>query len=145
MADRKLVFKVSDVPMMELADGRFRDVFQITDQTCGPDTKLSAGVVWLSPHNDAGHMDTHDQDEAFYIISGTGTYIADGVAYPVEGGDTVYCPARTEHTFHTGDDILQLFWLIAGQWSTDLEKIKNEVEGPGWREVDGATGWHLDA
>ena len=69
MADRKLVFKVSDVPMMELSDGRFRDVFQITDQTCGPDTKLSAGVVWLSPHNDAGHMDIHGSGRWHGVIA----------------------------------------------------------------------------
>ena len=79
--------------------------------------------------------------DAFYIISGHAQYFADGDLIDVEPGDTVYCPAGTEHTFFTGDEMLHLFWLIGGQWSTDLADIKAEVSE--WHEVDATTGWHL--
>ena len=141
MPEQSLVLKVTDVPMLEMANGQFRDVFQITDETFGPNTKLSAGQVWIAPGNTEGHIDTHEQDEAFYIISGHAQYLADGKRIDVEPGDTVYCPAGTEHTFFTGDEMLHLFWLIAGRWTTDLADIKSEVSG--WNEVDATTGWHL--
>ena len=141
MAAQGLVMKLTDVPMLEMANGKFRDVFQITDETFGPDTKISAGQVWLAPGNTEGHVDVHDQDEAFYIISGHAQYYADGELIDVEPGDTVYCPAGTEHTFYTGDEMLHIFWLIAGTWTTDLADIKQEVAD--WVEVDGTTGWHL--
>jgi len=37
--------------------------------------------------------------------------------------------------------MLHIFWLIAGEWSTDLADIKEEVGD--WVEVDGTSGWHL--
>ncbi len=141
MAEAK-IFKISDVPMMEMSNGLFRDVFQITDDTCGPDCHISAGIVWLAPNNHEGHLDTHTVDEAFYIISGHARYHSDGKFYDVGPGDVVYCPAGTKHTYYTDDEKLHLFWLIAGKWSTDLADIKAEV-GKDWHEVDGTTGWHL--
>ena len=141
MSKQNLVMKVTDVPMLEMANGKFRDVFQITDETFGPGTKISAGQVWLAPGNTEGHVDVHDVDEAFYIISGRAQYYADGDLIDVEPGDTVYCPAGTEHTFYTGEEMLHIFWLIAGEWSTDLADIKEEVAD--WVEVDGTSGWHL--
>jgi mannose-6-phosphate isomerase-like protein (cupin superfamily) len=143
MEKRKLVFKATDVPLWEMPNGLFRDSFQITDATCGPDTKVSAGLVWFAPGNDQGHLDSHDVDEVFYVISGHARYLADGHIYPVEPGDVIYCPAHTEHSFYTDDEMFKLFWLIAGQWSTDLKANKAEAEGE-WHQVDAAKGWHIE-
>jgi len=135
----KIVFTPSDVPMYEMPNGKFRDSFMLTDQTCGA-KQFSAGLVWFAPQNTEGHLDVHTFDEAFYIISGSATFFAGGVSYQVKAGDVVYCPAGMEHTYYTGEDHLKIFWLIAVNWG-ELASIQEEVKTQ-WHVVDANSGWH---
>ena len=59
---------------------------------------MSLGVYRL----EAGATDTqdpHDEDEAYYVVSGTAKIQIGDDAYPVEAGDVVYVDRGVEHAF----------------------------------------------
>ena len=127
----RLVFKIHDVPMLEMPDGQMRDQFMITDETCGA-KDLTAGLYWIRPHSE-GHEDTHTFDEAFYAIKGRAVFVADDTLTNVESGDVVFCPAGTRHRFDNPyDQPYHGFWVVGARWG-DLQSIQAEVKA--WPEV----------
>lgn len=137
-----VVFSFENSPMLELPDGLFRDSFMVTDRT-GEGKRLSAGLGWFAPGHDASHAFTHGFDEAFYVIRGTATYLANGLPFRVAAGNVVYCPAGTAHTFVTDGGGLQIFWCIAAAWEDMDPAIKTAIATT-WKAVDQNSGWHLD-
>lgn len=138
----EIVYRVSDSPMLEMPNGKFRDSFMVTDRT-GKGKHLSAGLVWFAPNNHEGHPDTHTFDEIFYIIKGKARFLAGGREYQVQAGDVVYCPAGTEHTYLTDESPLQIFWCITDGWEK-MEKVLVDEISNSWRVVDASSGWHTE-
>jgi quercetin dioxygenase-like cupin family protein len=136
-----VVFKMSDTPMSEMPNGKFRDSWMITDRT-GTGKQLSAGLVWFAANNREGHPDTHAFDEVFYVIKGRARFVGDGVSHDVEAGDVVYCPAGMEHTYLTDDSPLMIFWCITEGWEKMGADLKAEIAA--WTSVDPTTGWHTE-
>lgn len=139
---QKIIFDVSDSPMVEMPNGKFRDSFMVTDRT-GEGKGLSAGLVWFAPYNLDGHPDTHTFDEVFYVIKGTARFVADGEEYRVKAGDVVYCPAGTDHTYLTDESPLQIFWCITNGWEKMEKPLIDEIANT-WKTVDPGSGWHTE-
>jgi mannose-6-phosphate isomerase-like protein (cupin superfamily) len=137
-----VVFKVSDSPMLEMPNGKFRDSFMVTDRT-GTGKGLSAGIVWFTPENVEGHPDTHEFDEVFYVIKGRAIFRGDGRDHVVTAGDVVYCPAGMEHTYITGKSPLQIFWCITNGWEKMDRALIDEINTT-WRKVDPTSGWQTE-
>ena len=141
-ATEKVVYRVSDSPMLEMPNGKFRDSFMVTDRT-GTGKGLSAGMVWFAPQNLEGHPDVHTFDEVFYIIKGRARFVAGGTEYQVQAGDVVYCPAGMEHTYLTDDSPLHIFWCITDGWEKMGQALVDEIANT-WRAVDPDSGWHTE-
>jgi len=53
----------------------------------------------------------HTRDEAYFVISGSGTYFIDGSLMEFSAGDFLYAPAGAEHRFETFTDDF-LTWVV---------------------------------
>lgn len=136
-AEKKYVFKLSDLPFLESTDGTLRDSFSVTDETCGAQ-EVTAGIVFIRPHSEC-HTDTHDVEEIFYIIEGRGKLTFDGKPVEVKAGDVVFMPSGVAHSvINDYDETYVAFWAILQKWS-DQHKLKAEVDT--WHEIEPNTGW----
>src|SRR5260370_7250865 len=97
MADaRKVVWSVTDAPMLESPDGGMRDTVLVTDDTCGA-RDVSAGQVWVKPGFEI-HEDTHAFDEVYYVVSGRAQLILAVDPHKMKPRDTVTIPTANRHT-----------------------------------------------
>ena len=87
---RKLVWSVTDAPMLESPDGGMRDTVMVTDDTCGA-RDVSAGQVWVKAGFEI-HEDTHSFDEVYYVVAGRAQLILAGEPHEMKAGDIVYGP-----------------------------------------------------
>jgi mannose-1-phosphate guanylyltransferase len=56
----------------------------------------------------------HDEDELYFIISGTGTVTVGDEMYSVEEGDVVYVEQGTEHDFSDIEEEITALVIFAG-------------------------------
>jgi mannose-6-phosphate isomerase-like protein (cupin superfamily) len=56
----------------------------------------------------------HDEDELYFIISGTGTVTVGDESYPVEEGDVVFVEEGAEHDFSDIEDEITALVIFAG-------------------------------
>ena len=57
------------------------------------------------------HQLSHEQDEFYVIISGTGTFFCDGKRRPFQPGDLIFVPIGVEHRFEDFSDDFKT-WVI---------------------------------
>ena len=97
----------------------------------------------LQGRKTSDHHKHENQEQVYYILSGTGEVLFDGQRYPVEAGDAVYLPSGIHH---------QMFNEDSDDW-LEHHVISQRVEGNGgtfrirhWRQTvavgDGAGGIH---
>lgn len=55
-------------------------------------------LILYTPHG-KDYQTTHDQDELYIIIKGTGELMIEGVPHPFKPGDVVFVPAGKDHRF----------------------------------------------
>ena len=136
--EKRYVFKITDVPLLEDPTKTMQDSVMITNDTCGS-TQYTAGLFWLAPHIH-GHGDKHpNQDEVYYIINGSGTLHLEGDPIALEAGDVVFVPKDHYHSVeNTGDDVLKLFWAIGEGWA-NLPEIRDELGT--WPVIDTKDVW----
>lgn len=60
--------------------------------------------VTVKPGCSLGYHEHHGESETYYIISGSGIYMDDGVKYPVSKGDTVVCKSGCGHAMENNSD-----------------------------------------
>jgi mannose-6-phosphate isomerase-like protein (cupin superfamily) len=137
-SEPKVVFKITDVPLIESPDGTMRDSVMVTEDTCGAQ-QYTAGLFWVRPGT-RGHADRHQgQEELYYIFAGRGLVFIDGKPHKIEAGDVVFVPDGSEHYLvNDGDEALGLFWAIAKRWS-DLPDIQKGLSI--WREIKPGSEW----
>ena len=137
MTNNKFVFKLSDVPFLESADGSLHDSFMITDETCGAQ-QITAGIVFIRPHSQC-HEDTHEVEEIFYVIQGRGKLTYDGKPVEVEAGDVAFMPAGVAHrVINDYDETYVALWAILQKWG-DQHELRREVNK--WHKVELGSGW----
>lgn len=72
---------------------------------CGSD-QLGMGIVYMNPGEELPPH-SHFNEEAYFIISGTGIARVDGEEFPLEKNMAVYMPANSVHyTKNTGSEPL---------------------------------------
>ncbi len=93
------------------------------DQTAGSYSLMEERC----PKNSAPTPHYHDQDEAFYIIEGTITYLANGQQLQATDGSFVSIPKGTVHSFRVDSETAHIlnFYAPAG-----FEKIISELAEP---------------
>lgn len=93
------------------------------DQTSG---SYSLMEEWC-PKNSGPTPHSHDQDEAFYIIEGTITYLANGQQMQATAGGFVSIPKGTVHSFRVDSETAHIlnFYAPAG-----FEQIILELAEP---------------
>jgi mannose-6-phosphate isomerase-like protein (cupin superfamily) len=86
--------------------------FRLLGEGNGCSRGCTAGVsVFTSPeYNKAG---THDNQEGFYVLEGTGWARIGSEEYPIEPATALFVPALTEHAFRVESGPLKLFWFHA--------------------------------
>jgi len=89
----KPVVNVEDVEPITFGNGgRFEGRFRWVSQRNGA-VKLGYNVVTLAPGKTAFPYHFHrGNEEAFFILKGTGRLRLDGKEYPLRSGDVVACP-----------------------------------------------------
>ena len=68
----------------------------------------------------AGSEDTqtpHNEDEAYYVLTGKGAIEIEGASRPVEVGDLIFVPAKAEHRFKDIERDLSLLVFFAPQYT----------------------------
>jgi mannose-6-phosphate isomerase-like protein (cupin superfamily) len=135
--EQRLVFSISDVPLLESPDRTMQDSVMVTDKSCGAQ-QYTAGLFFVRPGT-RGHADQHDgQEELYYIISGEGKVVVDDIPHPIQEGDVVFIPdGATHYLVNDGPKPLALFWALPTSWSK-LAGIQQELST--WREVDVENG-----
>lgn len=78
----------------------------VTVKATGGDTRGRLAVVeFLNPPGFAPPLHRHlDEEETFYVLSGTAEFRCDGEAFTAGPGDFVLLPAGLPHTFVVGAD-----------------------------------------
>jgi len=78
----------------------------VTVKAAGDDTGGRLTVVeFVNPPGFAPPLHRHlDEDEMFYVLSGSAEFRCDGEAFTAGPGDFVLLPARLPHTFLVGSD-----------------------------------------
>jgi mannose-6-phosphate isomerase-like protein (cupin superfamily) len=88
-----------------------------------PTRALTMGVAELPagpPREIVTHR--HAQIEAYYILSGEGVVLIDGVEHAVRAGSAVYLPGDVEHAAaNTGGETLRLLYVFAADSFDQVE------------------------
>ena len=136
---RKYAFNVHDCTLWESPDFMWRDIFAISEETCGAQ-EVSAGILWLQPGGEA-HTGLHpDWEEFFYIIQAKDCYIEkDGEPIPVETGDMFFVPRGVAHKpVNRGDDFYIAVWAIMAK-SSDIPDLAEIART--WHPVEPDSPW----
>lgn len=88
-----------------------------------PTSGLTVGIAEVpvgAPRPARGH--THEQDEVYVFLSGSGEVVIDGESTVVTAGDAVFIPGNIEHmSVNTGMEPLRLLYFFAADSFTDIE------------------------
>src|SRR5260370_27769804 len=138
MADaRKVVWSVTDAPMLESPDGGMRDTVLVTDDSCGA-RDVSAGQVWVKSGFEI-HEDTHSFDEVYYVIAGRAQLILADEPHEMKAGDIVYIPNGVRHKIlNPTKETFHIAWIISTIWSS-MPDARAELGK--WPPVDATKGW----
>ncbi|MCS7237099.1 MAG: cupin domain-containing protein [Thermoguttaceae bacterium] len=78
---------------------------------------LTCYLVRLAPHSRTRTSYHGKAEEIYYVLSGRGTAILNGEAYPLTPGTFLRLPPRTLHAFCTGEEPLELLDIHSpGSW-----------------------------
>ena len=124
-SQEKLVFKITDVPMVEAPDGGMHNTVLISEDTCGAEA-FTAGILVVRPGGQSC-LDRHEVQELYYIIGGRGIVTVADVPNRVEAGEMVFLPAKaTHHIVNDGDQPLKIVWVTGERWSR-IPDIRDEL------------------
>jgi mannose-6-phosphate isomerase-like protein (cupin superfamily) len=72
---------------------------------------LTAYRVQIAPHQTTSVSYHKVAEEIYFVISGSGTAVLDGVAYPLKPGDFLRLPPGSKHGFITASEPLEMLDL----------------------------------
>lgn len=101
----------------------------VTLKTTGADTRGKLTVAdFVNPPGFAPPLHRHtEEDECFYILSGTAEFRCDGEVLPAGPGDFVVLPVGIAHTFLVGDGPLRALQITT---PAGFEHFAAEVGSP---------------
>lgn len=103
------VVRVDDQPG---ATGAFFRERLAEGEVIAPHVKTFAKITVPAGTAMGYHQHVNDQ-EIYYILTGTGEYNDNGTILPLEAGDVFYCPAGDSHSIsNTGEEDLTFIALI---------------------------------
>lgn len=89
-------------------DGRRYDMGRINAvfKADGAETadRYSISEWWLEPHTTGPGAHTHPEDDVFYVLDGTMTFLVDGRWFDAPKGSFVLAPGGTPHDFQNRTD-----------------------------------------
>ncbi|MUN64304.1 cupin domain-containing protein [Kocuria sediminis] len=121
-AEGSFVLREADLP----ADGwddargrlRWRTLFSAGST---PTRGMVTGVAEL-PEGGFLALHRHDQAETYYVLSGRGVVVLEGVEHEVAPGWTVFVPGRAEHgARNTGDEPLRVHYVLDADDFAEVE------------------------
>jgi len=62
----------------------------------------------------ADNQRPHTRDEAYVVVSGSGTFVVDGLRTPFASGDFIFVPAKADHRFEEYTPDLVVWVLFYG-------------------------------
>jgi len=78
----------------------------VSEKTCGAE-KLAITIVEMQPGG-FQHLHSHEPEQSYYILEGTGLMTIDGEERTVQAGDCIFFPSFAEHGLkNTGKGILR--------------------------------------
>ncbi len=99
---------------------QWRTLFS-ADQT--PTKALTAGVAEIMP-GDQLKVHHHAPPELYYILSGSGVMMIEGVKYPVNVDTAIFIPVNANHGIqNTGQTVLRIFYVFAVDSFSEVEYI----------------------
>jgi mannose-6-phosphate isomerase-like protein (cupin superfamily) len=104
--------KISEIPGEQFPSGRHTRIF------VGPDSKLTAegfvsGFVVVAPEGSVP-LHSHEQEEVYYILKGTGEMIVDKEKQVLESVSAIYIPPHSRHTLkNVGPEELHMLFVYA--------------------------------
>lgn len=88
-----------------------------------PTDQLVTGVAELQEGGFLA-LHRHEQAETYYVLTGQGVVVLDGVEHPVRPGSSVFLPGSSEHGVrNTGTHKLRFFYALAADDFTDVEYV----------------------
>lgn len=75
-----------------------------------PFEKAGVKLVFFAPRGE-DHQTFHDEDEFYFIVSGTGDIVIDGKRSSFEAGDVFFVEAKLPHRFENFTDDL-VAWAV---------------------------------
>jgi quercetin dioxygenase-like cupin family protein len=94
-----------------------------------PTGSLTVGVAELPPSpSEDFRPHRHEQDEAYYVLSGEGIVTISGVEHPVRSGTAVFIPGNALHgAINTGSGLLRLLYVFP---AASFDEIRYEFPEP---------------
>ena len=91
----------------------------VSKRTCGAE-KLAITIVEMEPGG-FQHLHSHEPEQMYYILEGSGIMTVDGEERSVEAGDCIFFPSFAEHGLKSiGDSVLR--YLSAASPSFTMEQ-----------------------
>lgn len=88
-----------------------------------PTSGLTAGLAEIpvgAPRQQRGHW--HEHAELYYVVSGSGVVVVDGVESEVTADTAVFIPGSVEHfAVNTGEVPLRLVYVFAADSFSDID------------------------
>ena len=75
--------------------------------------RMEAGVLRLRP-GEEDIQATHDDDELYFVVEGSGYIELGKEGRPVKKGSVIFVPARMTHRFYGNNDTLVVLYVFAG-------------------------------
>ena len=109
----KCIIDPKDFPTWEARDGSRCVTPLITPDACAS-KKMVAGLWRLHPGQESDPDIHPDEDEIYYVVSGTGKLVLGDEEFVVKEGMTVFIPADVHHqSFNQGDEDLVYYFIFA--------------------------------
>ena len=105
MADAWKLFDVAkEIALREQAGSPYREFLRVPSLSCG---------VYHLPAGASDLQNPHDEDEVYYVLSGSGRIRVGGEEQNVGPGSILYVQASSEHSFFEIDEDITLLVFFA--------------------------------
>ncbi|MBW4062069.1 cupin domain-containing protein [Candidatus Saccharibacteria bacterium] len=89
--------RITDINQQAIANEYYRRVVATSEH-------LQVVIMSIPPGGEVGSETHPDNDQALYLVAGSGTSVLDGDEQPFAAGDIVVVPAGTKHNFIASSD-----------------------------------------
>ena len=130
------VVKENQILLWEAPSPHQRRFGLMFERDITPTKNLTAGIVVLPPKQEQPKLSSHQAEEIYYVLKGTGLFELDGELYEVEKGTGIYVGQGVKHrAINVGDEDLELFYV-----NSPAEGVFGPVGGylqivKGWKQI----------